>query len=420
MEYTQSEVIQYVKENDVKFIKLFFTDIFGAVKSISVQPSVLQQAFSQGIPFDVSKVRGFSNIFQSDLALVPDPATLSVLPWRPQHGRVARMYCNIKNADGTPFTGDTRHILQSVLKKAEDMGLQIKIGTECEFYLFKLDEKGRPTLEPHDAAGYCDIAPLDKGENVRRDIILNFEQMGIEPKTSHHEAGPGQNEIDFNSSDALKAADNLATFKNTVSTIAYQDGLCASFLPHPLKDQPGNGLHIHIFLYKDGKNLLAGAEPHPLAQSFIAGILSHIADSTAFLNPVHNSYERLALPGAPKIIAWSHGNYNQVMRLPFGEDQSRFIDLRSPDPCCNQYTALALIIGAGLGFIEAEESAKEKGWDFKSKTMKDFELTEKTKETLPQSLSKALDLAQDDLWIKDILNGWITSAFFKEKRAEKE
>ena len=406
MEYTQSEVIQYVTENDVKFIKLFFTDLFGSVKSISVQPAVLQEVFRKGILFDASKVRGFSKVSREDLFLVPDPTTLSVLPWRPQHGRVARMYCNIKTALGTPFEGDTRHVLEAVLQKAKKAGFEIKIGTECEFYLFKLDENGKPSLEPHDSAGYCDIAPLDKGENVRRDIITNFEQMGIEPETSHHEAGPGQNEIDFKCSAALKAADNLATFKNTVSAIAFQDGLFANFLPHPLKEEPGNGLHIHIFLYKDGKNVLASESL--LAQQFVSGILNHIAEITVFLNPLENSYERLALKTVPKIIGWSNANYNQVVRLPLLEENALHIDVRSPDPVCNQYTALSLLIAAGLDGIERALPAQPA---LQSETSNKSAL-------LPQSLTEALGKAEQSDFVKTVLGENMLSSFFAEKRAE--
>ena len=240
MEYTKSEVISYVVENDVKFIKLFFTDVFGVVKSLTIQPSVLKNAFEKGVSFDASAVKGFAGVEKSDMFLVPDPTTLQVLPWRPSHGRVARMYCSIRTPDGNNFEGDSRRILQNVVEKAEAMGYEIKVGTECEFYLFKRDENGEPVEIPHDNGTYCSLAPIDKGENVRRDIILTLEQMGIEPQTSHHEAGPGQNEIDFKYNTAIKAADNFATFKTVVKTIAAKNGLYASFLPKPIEGTPGS------------------------------------------------------------------------------------------------------------------------------------------------------------------------------------
>ncbi|MCR5218730.1 glutamine synthetase family protein [Treponema sp.] len=410
MEYSKSEVLQYVAENDVKFIKLFFTDIVGEVRSLTIQPSILRTAFERGISFDGSAVPGFMNVEQSDLLLVPDPTTLSVLPWRPSHGRVARMYCNICNPDGSPFAGDSRLILQKSIDKVQKAGLEIKVGTECEFYLFRLDEIGQPSDVPHDRAGYCGLAPLDKGENVRRDIIMNLEQMGIEPQTSHHEAGPGQNEIDFKYSSPLKAADNFATFKITVKTVAAKDGLWATFQPKPLQNEAGSGLHLNISIYKDGANLFGRESPE--ARQFIAGILNRIKEITAFLNPLEQSYSRLGAFEAPSYVSWSCQNRSQLIRIPAATGDSFRMELRSPDPACNQYLALSLVIEAGLEGIEKKMELMP------SCDKNLFEITEKEVaalgiEKLPASLNDAIELAKKSQFVKDIIPEVTLNAFFK-------
>lgn len=401
MEYTRREVLQYIEENNVKFIKLFFVDIFGDVKSISIQPPLLNRAFEEGISFDASAVKGFLNESTSDLFIVPDPTTLSVLPWRPQHGRVARLYCNIRYLDGTPFEGDSRLILQKVIERSKQMGYETKVGTECEFYLFKRDENGLPTKIPHDNAGYCDLAPLDKGENVRRDIICTLEQMGIEPETSHHENGPGQNEIDFRYNSTMNAADNLATFKMAVRTIAAQDGLFASFLPKPLDDKSGSGLHVNLSLYKDGQNLFG--KENPFAKSFVAGILSHIKEITAFLNPLQQSYKRFGEFEAPKYINWSCQNRSPLIRIPAATGDAVRIELRSPDPSCNQYIGLALIIAAGLDGIEKNLALMPSQNDIESL------------DTLPVSLEEALKLASESEFVKSVIPEITLNTFIKSK-----
>lgn len=357
--YTEQEAIQYIRENDVRFIKLFFTDFYGSIKSISIQPSELDRAFTQGISFDASSVKGFLNVAKSDLFIVPDPSTLCVLPWRPQSGRVVRFFCNIKYADGTPFEVDTRKMLSDLVEKARADGYEFNIGTECEFYLFKCDEKGNPTKEPHDNAGYCDLAPRDKGENVRREICITLEQMGVHPESSHHETGPGQNEVDFRYSGSLNAADNLQTFKIVVKTIAARNGLFASFMPKPLPESAGNGLHINISLYKDGKNLFAGNEMSEEAKSFIAGILYRTQEITPFLNPIPNSYTRLGAFEAPKYISWSRQNRSQLIRIPAARDDGARIEVRSPDPVGNPYTDIYLLLAAGLEGIQQKRQLPE-------------------------------------------------------------
>lgn len=399
MEYSQSEVMQYVAENDVKFIKLLFTDIFGEVKSISVQPSVLKRAFQDGISFDASAIRGFLNVSKSDLVIKPDSTTLSVLPWRPQRGRVARLYCGISYPDGTPFEGDSRHVLKRVLEKCGKMGYSVKVGTECEFYLFNLDEKGMPTMTPQDYASYCDLAPLDKGENVRRDIILNLEQMGIVPETSHHESGPGQNEIDFKYDDAMRAADNVSTFKTTVRTIASQAGLYASFEPKPLDGEAGNGFHVNLSLHKGGENLFAKESPE--AKSFTAGILKRSREIAAFTNPVKRSYLRLGQFEAPKYVSWSRQNRSQLIRVPAAEGELSRIELRSPDTKCNQYLVLALVIAAGLEGMEKKlELPSPVDLDLYNASEKEVASLEK----LPEDLDEALRIAADSGFVKSVLS----------------
>lgn len=409
MKYTESEVLQYIAENDVKFIKLFFLDIFGTIKSISIQPCELERAFKTGISFDASAVKGFLGVDKSDLFLVPDAATLSVLPWRPQHGRVVRFFCNIKYPDGTYFEGDSRYILQNVCGRIERLGCRIEVGTECEFYLFQTDEKGDPTAVPHDNGGYCDLAPLDKGENIRRDICITLEQMGIRPELSHHEAGPGQHEIDFKYDTPLRSADNFTTFKTVVKTVAARNGLYANFSPKPIADKPGSGLHINLSLYKGGHNLFAEPEIPEEAGGFLAGIMSRIREMTAFLNPAEESYARFGAFEAPLRIGWSRGNRSQLIRLPAAADKERSrIELRSPDPLCNPYTALALILSAGLDGLESRAALPpESAVDVFHAPHEKVE----NLELLPRSLSEALGLARKSEFIRKVLPEVTVDAF---------
>lgn len=344
MNYSKQEVMQYVREEDVKFIRLSFCDVFGRQKNISIMPQELPRAFDYGIAFDASSVAGFGDETRSDLLLRPEPGTLALLPWRPEHGRVVRMFADIVRPDGQPFEQDTRRILKKAVEDAEKAGLQFFFGAEQEFYLFTTDEAGRSTQIPYDEAGYMDMAPEDKGENIRREICLTLEQMGICPESSHHEEGPGQNEIDFRYSDALTAADQAMTFRTVAKTIAHRNGLAADFSPKPLNDQPGNGFHINISVKaRDGSDQMS---------SMIAGILEHIREMTLFLNPAENSYRRLGKCKAPEYISWSSQNRSQLIRIPAAEGEYRRAELRSPDPWANPYLAFALIIRAGLDGIK--------------------------------------------------------------------
>lgn len=340
MKYTQDEVIQFVREDDVKFIRLMFCDVSGRQKNISILPGELARAFEGGIPFDGSAITGFGDEACSDLLLHPDPDTLMVLPWRPEHGRVVRMFSRITLSDGRDFPGDTRSLLQRAVAQGEELGRSFCFGAEQEFYLFNLDAGGQPTREPYDQAGYMDIAPDDRGENIRREICLTLEQMGIAPESSYHKEGPGQNEIDFRYSDPLSAADNAMTFRTVVKTVARRNGLWADFSPKPLSDQPGNGFHINMSVRsrQSGDDLC----------HMIAGILEKIPEMTAFLNPVEDSYARFGRHKAPRYISWSSENRSQLVRIPSGTGEYRRAELRSPDPEANPYLAFALIIYAGL------------------------------------------------------------------------
>lgn len=347
MKYSKEEVIQFAREEDVKFIRLAFCDVFGRQKNISIMPEELDRAFEFGIAFDASAISGFGDESRSDLLLHPEPETIIPLPWRPEHGRVVRMFSRITYPDGTPFECDTRSLLLKAVEDARAAGHSFAFGAEQEFYLFELDERGKPTKTPYDEAGYMDIAPEDRGENIRREICLTLEQMGIRPESSHHEEGPGQNEIDFRYSDALTAADQAMTFQTVVKTVARRNGLFADFSPKPLPDKPGNGFHVNM-------SVRSGKEED--FSRMMAGVLTRVREITAFLNPVEESYARFGVSKAPRFISWSAENRSQLLRIPAAAGQFRRIELRSPDPTANPYLAFALLIYAGLEGIEGSLS----------------------------------------------------------------
>ncbi len=344
MKYSKAEVLQYMQEENIKFIRLEFCDVFGKQKNISIVPQELPRAFEQGIAIDASAISGFGDESHSDLFLHPDTDTLMLLPWRPEHGRVVRMFCSISYPDGTPFECDTRSLLKKAVQTAKQNGYQFFFGAEQEFYLFHLDENGNPTKTPYDNASYMDISPEDKGENIRREVCLTLEQMGILPESSHHEEGPGQNEINFRYSDPLTAADNSMTFQTVVKTIAGLNGVFADFSPKPLENQAGNGFHINMSVKSsDGTDNM---------DSMIAGILFKISDMTVFFNPTPDSYKRFGSHKAPKYISWSSENRSQLIRVPAAIGIYRRAELRSPDPSANTYLAFALMIHAALEGIQ--------------------------------------------------------------------
>lgn len=417
MDTTMSEVVQFIEENDVKFIRLAFCDIFGNQKNIAIQPAELSRAFDQGIHFNASALRGFLNVDVSDLLLFPDPSTLSVLPWRPAQGRVVRFYCDIKYPDGTYFEGDGRHLLRQASRRARQAGYSLTMGTASEFYLFELDEHGHPTTIPHDHGGYFDVAPLDKAENVRRQICLTLEEMGIQPESSHHEQGPGQNEVDFRYAEALEAADNFVTFKWVVKTMAASSGLHASFLPKPLPDAPGSGLHLSVSILREGRNLF-----HPtLADSadgrcFIAGVLRRAAEMTLFGNPLTNSYQRLGEFEAPKYITWSHRNRSPLITVPLADGvRANRMKLRAFDGCINPYIVFSLLIHAGLDGIEQQLPLPAACDDNLFTAPTDVRARYAA---LPGTLCEAIACARQSDFIRRCLPDKALRAFFLSKQAE--
>lgn len=397
MIYTAREVFDFVRQEDVKFIRLAFCDVNGKQKNISITPDELPRAFSDGISFDASAIKGFGDEVGSDLLLFPVPSTLNILPWRSSHGNVIRMFCSMKYPDGTQFEKDSRMILQRAIDAAAAKGVSVQFGAEFEFYLFNTDEKGMPTDEPFDRAGYMDVAPEDRGENARREICLTLLEMGIKPESSHHEEGPGQNEIDFRYSDAMTAADNAMNFMTVVKAAAQRNGIYADFSPKPLPGESGNGLHINMSVKT------ADGEDH--TNAFMAGILAHIKEMTAFLNPTEDSYKRLGEKKAPKYITWSPENRSQLIRIPAAKGEYRRIELRSPDPTANPYIAYALLIMAGLDGIERELTAPEAVNVNLYKA--DSSVTEPL-DRLPASLDEAIAVAEGSDFVRGVIGMNIT------------
>lgn len=397
MIYTAREVYDFVRQEDVKFIRLAFCDVNGKQKNISITPDELSRAFSDGISFDASAIKGFGDEVGSDLLLFPVPSTLNILPWRSSHGNVIRMFCSMKYPDGTQFEKDSRMILQRAVDAAAAKGVSVQFGAEFEFYLFNTDEKGMPTDEPFDRAGYMDVAPEDRGENARREICLTLLEMGIKPESSHHEEGPGQNEIDFRYSDAMTAADNAMNFMTVVKAAAQRNGIYADFSPKPLPGESGNGLHINMSVKT------ADGEDH--TNAFMAGILAHIKEMTAFLNPTEDSYKRLGEKKAPKYITWSPENRSQLIRIPAAKGEYRRIELRSPDPTANPYIAYALLIMAGLDGIERELTAPEAVNVNLYKA--DSSVTEPL-DRLPASLDEAIAVAEGSDFVRGVIGMNIT------------
>ncbi len=399
MNFTEQEVLEYVQQEDVRFIRLAFVDVFGRQKNIAILPGELERAFRYGIAIDASAIAGFGGEVRSDLFLRPDPATLSSLPWRGENGKVVRMFCGVSHPDGTTLATDSRALLLRALERAERLGVSFAFGTEMEFYLFRTDEDGEPTKIPYDRASYMDIAPADRGENIRREICITLEQMGIQPECSHHEEGPGQNEIDFRYSDPLSAADNAVTFRAVVETIVARNGLAADFSPKPLPDQAGNGMHINLSARGGGRDLLP---------QVIAGIMARIYEITAFLNPTEDSYLRLGSRKAPGYISWSSENRSQLIRIPAAPAELHRAELRSADPGVNPYLAFALLIHAGLDGIERElalpPSADLNLFTAPEEVLKGFR-------HLPRSLQEANAAARESAFVRRVLPAEIIAAY---------
>ncbi|MFD0771208.1 type I glutamate--ammonia ligase [Bacillus sp. CGMCC 1.60114] len=356
--YTKEDIFRLAKEENVKYIRLQFTDLLGSIKNVEIPVSQLTKALDNKMMFDGSSIEGFVRIEESDMYLYPDLDTWVVFPWTAEKGKVARLICDIYNADGTPFDGDPRNNLKRMLKEMEELGFtDFNLGPEPEFFLFKVDEKGNPTLELNDNGGYFDLAPMDLGENCRRDIVLELEEMGFEIEASHHEVAPGQHEIDFKYASAIKACDDIQTFKLVVKTIARKHGLHATFMPKPLFGVNGSGMHCNLSLFKSGENVFydqnGDLQLSDDARHFIAGILKHASSFTAVTNPTVNSYKRL-VPGyeAPCYVAWSAQNRSPLIRIPASRGVSTRVEVRSVDPAANPYLAMAVLLAAGLDGIK--------------------------------------------------------------------
>ena len=420
LEVSMSKVLSDIKglleDYEIKFIRLAFCDIFGRQKNIAIMADQLEHAVSYGVSFDASAIDGFMNVSESDLFLFPDLDTFSILPWRPSQSGVARFYCYINYPDGRPFEGDGRRLLADIEKKSREAGYSFLVGPECEFYLFETDEKGFPSRIPFDRAGYFDMAPLDRGENVRREICFALENMGIKPERSHHEHGPGQNEIDFRCSSPLKAADDLMTFKTAVKAIAQSNGLYASFLPKPMKGESGNGLHINLSVFEGERNLFNNFSSFPdrKASSFLAGILRRIGEISVFANPLANSYERLRKSEAPSSVCWSCQNRSTLVRVPAAKDMDSRMEVRSPDPSANPYLLISLLLASGF---EGMSDGLEPCPPFEGNA---YEPCEKKMEMLPGSLLDAVNAAGTSRFVSSILPGRILDSYLSAKKEEAE
>ena len=422
--YTKKDIWRMIEEEDVEFIRLQFTDMFGTLKNIAVTTSQLERVLDNKISFDGASIEGFARIDKSDLRLYPDLDTFAIFPWRPQHGKVARFICDIYYADGTPFTGDPRYTLKKAIQEAGELGYSMDVGPECEFFLFHTDDEGRPTTITHESAGYFDVGPMDLGENARRDMILTLEEMGYVVEASHHEAAPGQHEIDFRYDEALRMADGIMTFRLAVKTIAKRHGLHAAFMPKPIPGVTGSGMHINMSLTKDDRNVFY--DPNcPIHLSlegryFIGGLMKHIRAITAITNPLVNSYKRL-VPGyeAPVHIAWSAKNRIPLIRIPVMGNGNKRIELRSPDSAANPYLALAVCLSAGMDGIRNKIVPPE-NVDDNIFAMSEEELKARKIKRLPKNLLEAVEALEADEYICNVLGPHITKRFVKAKKEEWE
>jgi len=423
MSYTKEDIIRRVKEEDIKFIRLQFTDIFGQLKNVAITAAQIEKALNNQMMIDGSSIEGFVRINESDQYLRPALDSFVLLPWHQKHGKVARLICDVYNPDGTPFVGDPRGVLKRVMEKAKAMGYDtFNVGPEAEFFLFQTDSEGKPTTKTNDEASYFDLGPLDHGELTRRKICLALEDMGFEIEASHHEAAQGQHEIDFKYTDALKAADNIMTFKLAVKTIAQKDGLHATFMPKPIFGIAGSGMHTNMSLFRDGKNVFYDPDDErglsKEAYSFIAGLLHHVRGFSAITNPLVNSYKRL-VPGyeAPCYIAWSASNRSALVRIPAARGQSTRVELRSPDPACNPYLAMAVCLAAGLDGIEKGMTPPPEILDniyaMDQRTRKRHKII-----SLPGSLEEAVNELEKDPLMLDTLGEHVSSQYITGKRAE--
>ena len=420
--YTKADIFRMIEEEDVEFIRLQFTDMFGMFKNVAVTSSQMEKALNNQCMFDGSSIDGFVRIEESDMYLYPDLDTFQIFPWRPQQGKVARLICDVYRPNGSPFEGDPRFLLKKVVSEVESLGYEFQVGPECEFFLFHIDDDGMPTTISHEKAGYFDMGPVDLGENARRDMVLTLEDMDFEIESSHHEAAPAQHEIDFKYGPALQVADNIMTFKLAVKTIAKRHGLHATFMPKPKYGVNGSGMHINMSLTKDGKNVFADPnDPEGLSQEaywFIGGLMKHMKGITAITNPLVNSYKRL-VPGyeAPVYIAWSGTNRSPLIRIPASRGENTRVELRSPDPTANPYLAIALCLAAGLDGIKNQvqppASVNQNIYEMSTAHKKASDI-----HTLPTNLQDALRELEKDDFIMQVLGEKTAETYIHAKRAE--
>ncbi|WP_248518052.1 type I glutamate--ammonia ligase [Salinarchaeum laminariae] len=421
----ETAVLEEIEEEDIDFLRLQFTDILGTVKNVSIPASQAEKAFEEGIYFDGSSIEGFVRIQESDMRLDPDPSTFAILPWREdEDGAAGRLICDVINTStGEPFAGDPRAVLKSALDDAAEMGYSLNVGPEPEFFVFEEDEDGRATTITHDAGGYFDLAPKDLASDLRREMIYNLEEMDFDVEASHHEVAEGQHEIAFTYDDGLSTADNIATFRAVVRATAAQSDLHATFMPKPIAHINGSGMHSHLSLFEDGENAFHDGDDEfnlsETAKQFIAGILEHAPAITAICNPTVNSYKRL-VPGyeAPVYVAWSDVNRSALIRKPAARTPAASrIELRSPDPSCNPYLALAVMLQAGLDGIEREldcpDPVRENIYEFDEAKREEYGI-----ETLPANLGAAVDALEADDVISDALGPHVAEKFVQAKRTE--
>lgn len=424
MSYAKEDVFRMVREEDVQFIRMQFTDIFGQLKNVAVTASQIERAVNNEIMLDGSSIEGYVRIQESDQYLWPDLDTFAVLPWRPQYGKVARLICDVHNPDGASFMGDPRNVLKRTLLRAERLGYTFNIGPELEFFLFQTDERGRPTTETSDEAGYFDLGPLDHGESTRREVCLSLEEMGMQIEASHHELAPGQHEIDLKYVDALQAADNIMTFKLAVKTLAQKNGLHATFMPKPVSGTAGSGMHVNMSLFRNGRNVFfdenAPGQLSELARQFMAGLLAHARGFCALTNPLVNSYKRL-LTGyeAPCYLAWSSSNRSSLIRIPAPRGQGTRVELRNPDPACNPYLVFAACLAAGLDGIEHGMTPPPEVTE-NIYAMSDADRAARNITNLPVNLAGALCTLEGDPVITEALGEHVTRQYTEGKRREWE
>ena len=419
-------VLRALEERDVRFVRLWFTDVLGSLKSVAVAPAELEGAFSEGIGFDGSAIEGFARVFESDMLLKPDPSTFQILPWRSGDGpATARMFCDIEMPNGEPSYADPRHVLKRTLSKAADQGFTFYTHPEIEFYLFKnLPAHGEEPV-PVDRSGFFDHTAQSEGADFRREAITMLEAMGISVEFSHHEAGPGQQEIDLRYADALSTADNIMTFRTVIREVALSQGIWASFMPKPYTTHPGSGMHTHVSLFEGDENAFyeAGAEYQlsATARRFIAGVLHHATEISVVTNQWVNSYKRMMMGGeAPSYICWGHNNRSAMIRVPMYKPlkgQSTRVELRTLDAACNPYLAYAVVLAAGMkGIAEGYELPREAEDDV-------WSLTERERSSLgikplPRNLNDAISIAEDSELLAETLGEQVFDFLLRNKRAE--